>query len=198
MKSIAFFTFALLGAGTLAQSRGLAERGQANRVTVSLSPTASVVGSASTQPGGVEYFSGLRYARPPVGQLRLKPPKPIDPPEGLVDATQIAPTCSQFIGPPPTFPDVYTQLMTTSINQTFFRTSLPQSEDCLILNVIRPPGTAANAKLPVMFWIHGGGWQVQSHSLSLSFCFLSLLFYLSSPRSFRISLKDEITNGHGI
>ena len=31
------------------------------------------------------------------------------------------------------------------------------SEDCLYLNVVRPAGVAANAKLPVAVWIHGGG-----------------------------------------
>lgn len=30
------------------------------------------------------------------------------------------------------------------------------SEDCLYMNVVRPAGIAANAKLPVAFWIHGG------------------------------------------
>ena len=155
MKSITLFVFALFGVG--AQSYTSVQQGQPDKVTVSLSPTASVVGNS----GQVEFFSGLRYALPPVGQLRLKPPQPITPPKGLIDATQTAPTCAQFIGPAPTFPDVYTQLITTASNQTFFRTSLPQTEDCLLLNVIRPLGTKANAKLPVLFWLHGGGWQVR-------------------------------------
>ena len=32
------------------------------------------------------------------------------------------------------------------------------AEDCLYLNVWRPAGTSPSAKLPVMFWIYGGGF----------------------------------------
>jgi len=32
------------------------------------------------------------------------------------------------------------------------------AEDCLFLNVYTPPGTKPGAKLPVMFWIHGGSF----------------------------------------
>ncbi|GJJ10014.1 hypothetical protein Clacol_004240 [Clathrus columnatus] len=39
------------------------------------------------------------------------------------------------------------------------RQSLEESEDCLFINVIRPEGTAANANLPVLFWIFGGGFE---------------------------------------
>ncbi|GJJ10003.1 hypothetical protein Clacol_004229 [Clathrus columnatus] len=39
------------------------------------------------------------------------------------------------------------------------RQSLEESEDCLFINVIRPGGTAANANLPVLFWIFGGGFE---------------------------------------
>ena len=160
MKTATLFSLALLGAGSVAQPVTPTQQVQADKITISLSPSASIVGISSVKPGGVEFFSGIRYAQPPVGQLRLKPPQPITSPRGLIDATTVAPTCSQFIGPPPAYPDVFTQLISGAINETFFRTSLPQSEDCLTLNVIRPPGTRADAKLPVMFWIHGGGFQV--------------------------------------
>jgi acetyl esterase/lipase len=38
-----------------------------------------------------------------------------------------------------------------------FPVNVTESEDCLFLNVWTPSQTAAN--LPVMVWIHGGGWQ---------------------------------------
>ena len=34
-----------------------------------------------------------------------------------------------------------------------------ETEDCLYLNVFRPAGTRAGQRLPVLFWIHGGGLQ---------------------------------------
>lgn len=34
----------------------------------------------------------------------------------------------------------------------------PQSEDCLFLNVFVPANLKSDEKLPVMFWIHGGGF----------------------------------------
>merc|ERR1740130_1880207 len=41
--------------------------------------------------------------------------------------------------------------------------ALPQSEDCLFLNVWRPKA-ARSLKLPVMVWIHGGGFVTGSGS----------------------------------
>ena len=32
------------------------------------------------------------------------------------------------------------------------------SEDCLTINVLRPAGLPANANLPVLAWIYGGGF----------------------------------------
>ena len=166
MRSTALFSLALLGARVAGQSLTPAQQVQASQVTVSLFPSASVVGNSLV----VDSFSGIRYAEPPVGQLRLKPPQPIMSPEGLVDATKLAPTCSQLYGIPPVFPDVFTQLIVGAINATIPRT-LPEHEDCLTLNVMRPIGTQANARLPVMFWIHGGGFQVYMCS---RYCFMNI------------------------
>jgi carboxylesterase type B len=160
MKIDVLCSLALISTAWASQSRTPTPQAQPNQVIVSLSPSASVVGNSTLTAGGVEIFSGINYAQPPVGQLRLRPAQPITPLKGLVDATKVAPTCPQYDGPPPAFPDVFTQLISGAINQPFFRTSLPQSEDCLTLNVIRPQGTKPDAKLPVMFWIHGGGFQV--------------------------------------
>jgi acetylcholinesterase len=38
----------------------------------------------------------------------------------------------------------------------------PQSEDCLSINVQVPENTSADAKLPIIMWIHGGGFEVGS------------------------------------
>jgi carboxylesterase type B len=47
-------------------------------------------------------------------------------------------------------------------NNPFFQTITGQSEDCLSITVTRPEGVSQDAKLPVLFWIYGGGFQVCS------------------------------------
>ena len=83
---------------------------------------------------GVDVFRGIRYAAPPVGALRWAPPQPPEPPAGPTLAASAGPACPQ---PASTAP-------------------LPQSEDCLFLNVYAPASAKPNSRLPVFFWIHGG------------------------------------------
>lgn len=60
--------------------------------TVDLS-YAKVVGSSLL---GVDSFKGIPYAQPPVGNLRLKPPQPINTNLGTVYATGVPTACPQF------------------------------------------------------------------------------------------------------
>ena len=97
--------------------------------------------------GKVKAFLGLPYAAPPVRDLRWKAPEPPAKWKGVRDATQYGARCMQ--GHP--FADMV------------FQDSGP-SEDCLYLNVFAPVEAKAGGKLPVMFWIHGGGNQAGSAS----------------------------------
>ena len=111
------------------------------------SPPSSDVPSARTQEGvlvgrladGIESFKGVQYAAPPVGPLRWRPPQPPEPWTGPRDAGQVGAICIQ----PPANGD-------NGVGP------LPMSEDCLTLNVWAPEDRAA--ALPVMVWIHGGGY----------------------------------------
>ena len=94
-----------------------------------------------TTQGPVESFKGVPFAAPPVGELRWRAPQPVVPWTNVRDAKQYSGDCMQL-----PFPSDAAPLGTTP------------SEDCLYLNVWRPAGTSANAKLPVMFWIYGGGF----------------------------------------
>ena len=92
--------------------------------------------------GKVSAFLGLPYAAPPVGELRWKAPQPPAKWKGERDATKFGAHCAQGR----VFDDMIFQ-------------DGAASEDCLFLNVYAPAVAQADkSKLPVMFWIHGGGY----------------------------------------
>jgi para-nitrobenzyl esterase len=90
----------------------------------------------------VRVYRGVPFAAPPVGDLRWKPPQPAASWQGIRQATQLGNACSQ-----PPFP-----------SNGLYGTSPPSvSEDCLYLS-IWTPAKSADDHLPVMVWIHGGGF----------------------------------------
>jgi para-nitrobenzyl esterase len=91
--------------------------------------------------GKVRAFLGLPYAAPPVGDLRWKAPQPPEKWKGERDATKYGAHCAQG----------------RVFDDMIFEDGGP-SEDCLFLNVYTPADAKDKSKLPVMFWIHGGGY----------------------------------------
>lgn len=91
---------------------------------------------------GLDRYLGIPYAAPPMGELRWRPPQPVESWEGVKSCTKVGPDCPQIALVPKKKPQ-------------------PQSEDCLYLNVWTP-AKKADEKLPVMFWIHGGAYQLGS------------------------------------
>ncbi|MGO9436494.1 MAG: carboxylesterase/lipase family protein [Terracidiphilus sp.] len=89
----------------------------------------------------VNAFLGLPYAAPPVDDLRWKAPEPPAKWKGTRDATKFGAHCAQG----------------RVFDDMVFQDSGP-SEDCLFLNVYAPADANDHSKLPVMFWIHGGGY----------------------------------------
>ncbi|XP_066289643.1 fatty acyl-CoA hydrolase precursor, medium chain-like isoform X1 [Branchiostoma lanceolatum] len=97
----------------------------------------------STKP--VFTFLGIPFAAPPVGDLRFRPPEPVVPWEGVMDATEFGPSCPQ-------------DLVRVRRIYDFIPFTLPHeivSEDCLVLNIMTT-SLDSSAALPVMVWIHGG------------------------------------------
>ncbi|GKT51246.1 lipase 1 [Colletotrichum spaethianum] len=86
-----------------------------------------------------DFFLGIPYAQPPVDDLRFRVPQPLNSSwEGTRNATEYSPLCFGYGSD--------TWVLGNHV-----------SEDCLTINVVRPRGVAADAKLPVALWIHGGG-----------------------------------------
>jgi para-nitrobenzyl esterase len=89
---------------------------------------------------GVDVFLGVPYAAPPTGSLRWRPPTAHQTWSSTLKATSYAPICAQI----------------TTLG--VFAGPANNNEDCLYLNVFTPnPNPANNQRLPVIFWIHGGG-----------------------------------------
>ncbi len=97
--------------------------------------------------GKVKAFLGLPYAAAPVGALRWRAPQPPVRWKGVRDATNFGAHCAQN----PLFEDVVFE-------------DGGGSEDCLFLNVYAPAGARRKSRLPVMFWIHGGGYAAGASS----------------------------------
>ncbi|KAL6703349.1 hypothetical protein ACN47E_009767 [Coniothyrium glycines] len=85
-----------------------------------------------------DYFLGIPYAQPPVGDLRFRTPS------GLYNTS--------WSGSKPA-----TQYSSECYGYGSDQWNYPVSEDCLYINIIRPAGREAE-KLPIAFWIHGGGF----------------------------------------
>jgi para-nitrobenzyl esterase len=87
---------------------------------------------------GTTDFLGIRYAAPPVGNLRFAAPTPPPATPGTIAAAQFGSSCPQTPSP-------------------FGKASV--DEDCLFLNIFIPdPPVSANKRFPVMVFFHGGAF----------------------------------------
>lgn len=102
---------------------------------------------------GISAYKGIRYAAPPVAELRFMPPQPPKSWSHIEDATALGAPCMQMYSPGgPRQSDFSIEM------QAVFPTgpeTRQDNEDCLFLNVWTP--AADGKKRPVLFWIHGGG-----------------------------------------
>lgn len=117
-----------------------------------------VVGERSTD-GEVAVFRGIPYALPPIANLRWKPTEPFPAWQGHRSAKNFSPACMQ---PGP--------VDGTDTSLYSYRPAEQASEDCLYLNVWSPfeaIKSKGKSLLPVMVWIHGGGFTWGASSMRL-------------------------------
>ena len=114
--------------------------------TVQVRTPNGVLAGVVSGDNGVRSFKGIPFAAPPVGALRWQAPQPAPAWTGVRSAAEFGARCFQG--------HIYDDMI--------FRDNGP-SEDCLYLNVWAPEAAFAGkspdqVKLPVMFWIYGGGF----------------------------------------
>ncbi len=92
----------------------------------------------------VHAYLGMRYAEPPVGDLRWEISSPFTPDSSSIyDATLSRPGCYQL---------TYNTLLNDKMS------GIGETEDCLFISVWKPANASADASLPVLVWTHGGGF----------------------------------------
>lgn len=134
------------------------------KLLIAISAVAALVGCAQNSPvltveggriqgvnadvKGVYVYRGIPYAAPPIGDLRWKEPQPVVAWEGVKLCDKFGHPGYQSVH----YPGGYT-------TEWGYGDEAPYSEDCLYLNVwTKAPGDV-DRKLPVAFWIHGGGYR---------------------------------------
>ncbi|HEX9628170.1 MAG TPA: carboxylesterase family protein [Acidiferrobacterales bacterium] len=98
-------------------------------------------------------YQGIPYAAPPVGELRWAPPQPVAHWAGVREAKTLPPPCPQ----------------TPASDDGSSGSGYQGVEDCLYLNVWTPAARTPGDRLPVMFFIHGGGNFAGSTAESIDF-----------------------------
>lgn len=99
-----------------------------------------LISGATGSSSEVRIYKGIPFAAPPAGDLRWKAPKPVQPWQGVREATKFGNACYQSPYPKAS---------------VYYLEPEPMSEDCLYLNVWTAAKSSAEHR-PVMVWIHGG------------------------------------------
>merc|ERR1711936_330322 len=104
--------------------------------------------NSTTDGPPIATFLGIPFAKPPTGKLRFKEPQPPESWNGTRDASNFGKRCMQL----------RTAFKEGDISHLI-------SEDCLYLNVYVRPVATVMPSIPVMVWIHGGGYTTGSGSV---------------------------------
>ncbi|KDR08515.1 Acetylcholinesterase, partial [Zootermopsis nevadensis] len=110
----------------------------------------------------VHIFTGIPFAKPPVGPLRFRRPVPVDPWHGVLDATILPNSCYQ---------ERY-EYFPGFEGEEMWNPNTNVSEDCLYLNIwvpqrVRMRHSGERPKVPILVWIYGGGYMSGTSTLDV-------------------------------
>ncbi|MGI5191838.1 carboxylesterase/lipase family protein [Promicromonospora sp. CA-289599] len=138
---------------------GGAEREATQPVETAEGPVTGVRNDAGT----VEIFAGVPYAQPPVGELRWRAPRPLEPRSSVLVADRFSAAPVQATT---TFASrALSRTLDIPLEDTFLN-PYPVSEDSLYLNIWRAT-RPASTELPVLVYVPGGGFATGSGALPL-------------------------------
>ena len=141
-------------AGAVAADNDAAKSAAARATTADLRiDSGPIRGLVVGEKKDVHAYKGIPYAAPPVANLRWKAPQPVAAWPSVRDCFEFSAACPQ------TLPAMMAAIPEMAL-------AAPQSEDCLYLNVWAPADRKGE-KLPVLYWIHGGGFVMGAASQPL-------------------------------
>ncbi|KAF9450184.1 carotenoid ester lipase [Macrolepiota fuliginosa MF-IS2] len=169
-------------------------------VLIAAAPAASTVqldGATvtGTSVGSVQQFLGIPFAQPPIGDLRFRLPQPVPAYNRSFSTTAFGPSCPQQKFVLPVLKGLPQVIVDDLINKVYSAV-IPSSEDCLTINVVKPASATPSSKLPVLFWIYGGGFEFGGASTYDGSGIVARSISMGSPVIF-VSINHRRVTGFG-
>ncbi|KAI9440698.1 carotenoid ester lipase precursor [Lactarius indigo] len=108
---------------------------------------------------------GIPFAHPPTNERRLRQPEPLPPYQGLYYVQEYGKSCSRQRLDLSNGLDSRLVKDIAAVVNILYENLTPADEDCLNINVVKPSSATPGSKLPVIYWIFGGGFEIGEPSI---------------------------------